>query len=220
MAEAINVPAPGKELTLSMDVDLSTLSAGFHMLVIRSCDESGKWGFPHQQIFYVFNACSVLPDIMVTSVEYYIDNDPGYGNGTIVNLVTPAKDVTVNFNVDLSNVESGDHILYIRAKDDTGQWGFNYMQAFSTIVTSRDKTEMKSWFKLYPNPNSGHFWLEFSEEQPEILKVSISNINGQIVYMNNEIDAKSKLEISLAKGLYFISIESKDKTFTHKIIIE
>lgn len=66
----------------------------------------------------------------IQKVEYFIDNDPGFGNG--VNIpVTAASTVTVNFNAPLSvGLPEGFHKFFVRAKNTTGKWSMVFSQNF------------------------------------------------------------------------------------------
>jgi len=55
-----------------------------------------------------------LPNIVF--MEYYYDNDPGFGNGIPV-AISPDSLIEVNFDADLSSVSQGFHILNVRTKD-------------------------------------------------------------------------------------------------------
>lgn len=57
----------------------------------------------------------------ITAVEYAIDTDNGFGNGTIVNL-TPARDSTFDFEVNTAGLSKGYHTLYFRTLDSDGTW--------------------------------------------------------------------------------------------------
>ena len=57
----------------------------------------------------------------INYAEYFIDNDPGYGNAYSV-TVTEGTDITVDFTADLSSVPNGFHVLYVRARDELGNW--------------------------------------------------------------------------------------------------
>lgn len=65
----------------------------------------------------------------ITQAEYYIDTDPGFGNGTPIDISAGA-DVAVGFTADLSAVDDGIHILYVRARDDSGTWSLSLSHLF------------------------------------------------------------------------------------------
>ena len=58
----------------------------------------------------------------ITQVEYYIDTDPGFGNGTSVSI-SAGTDIDLSFTADLSSVSYGFPVLYVRAKDGDGEGG-------------------------------------------------------------------------------------------------
>ena len=65
----------------------------------------------------------------IIEAEYFIDNDPSFGNGTQVPVST-APDINVDFSVDLSTIIDGFHILYFRAMDDSARWTLAYSKPF------------------------------------------------------------------------------------------
>ena len=66
-----------------------------------------------------------LPDIV--QMEYYFDNDPGFGNGTQVSLTTDSI-IDIDFDADLTFITIGYHKLFIRVKDGDGKWSLAYKQ--------------------------------------------------------------------------------------------
>lgn len=69
------------------------------------------------------------PPAAVTALEYFIDTDPGLGNGVAV-PVTAAPDVTQTFAASLNGLQPGVHRLYFRALDAQGQWSLTTPQLF------------------------------------------------------------------------------------------
>jgi len=65
------------------------------------------------------------PDIV--AMEYYFDQDPGFGNGTETSI-TPGSLIAENFNVDLAGLSTGNHRFYVRTKDENGKWSLTYKQ--------------------------------------------------------------------------------------------
>jgi len=73
----------------------------------------------------------------IVLAEYYIDNDPGYGNATSVPL-SAAKDITLDFNADLSNVDIGFHFIAIRVKDNNDNWSHILNSPFTVFSLAND----------------------------------------------------------------------------------
>ena len=78
-----------------------------------------------------------------------------------------------------------------------------------------------SKFKLYPNPNSGTFFVN-NNNLDEIIKISIKTINGIMLYENLPLKANSvfvDLKDVLNKGVYTIDIETVSDRVIKKFII-
>lgn len=60
----------------------------------------------------------------IEKLEYFIDNDPGFGNGTDI-PISPDSVITSNFTIDLSGETDGFHFIYSRVKDENGNWSHN-----------------------------------------------------------------------------------------------
>ena len=125
----ITVSTPGNTINETFNVDLSSVSDGIHKLYIRTLDANGDWSHALVETFYKQGIGEVAsPDPNLVQVEYFIDNDPGFGSGIPVSI-TAATDINETFNVDLSTVIDGLHKLYIRTKDDLGNWGHCHVQS-------------------------------------------------------------------------------------------
>jgi gliding motility-associated-like protein len=113
-------------LTAATSVDLnpiiptSSLSAGFHVLYVRSLDSDGFWGDLESRSFYI-STSDLTTQADITAMEYYIDTDPGYGSGISV-PVTAAKTIDISPTITASALPAGHHVLYIRAQDQDGFW--------------------------------------------------------------------------------------------------
>lgn len=94
----------------------------------------------------------------------------------------------------------------------------------SVLPDGLEELGMKISVKLYPNSNNGVFNLDINSINTEVLHLNIFNQTGQQVYtdeftVNGNLVKTINLR-ALAKGLYYVSLSSKDKiVYKGKVVI-
>ncbi len=154
-------------IEMNFDADLSAISSGFHILYVRIKDEYGNWSFVLTEGFLkspdtpTATTSNVLPQI--SQMEYYFDTDPGFGNGLEVPITSDSL-VDINFSADYGALNDGFHILYVRVKDEFGNWSLSYTQHVlkfhNPIVSSSPNilpqiTQMEYFFDADPGFGNG-----------------------------------------------------------------
>ncbi|MGZ5222258.1 MAG: T9SS type A sorting domain-containing protein [Chitinophagaceae bacterium] len=102
---------------LLVSVDIAIVSKGFHNIYVRAKDNNGYWSLTNRWLF--------IKDILAAAVnklEYFIDTDPGFGNANNVIISSSANVADVLIPVDISALNKGFHNIYLRSKDDAGNW--------------------------------------------------------------------------------------------------
>ncbi len=133
----------GADLTQNFITNTSALSPGYHKLYIRTLDTDGNWSLTSRRNIEV-----PFPEGNgINAAEYFIDTDPGVGNGTIINLSAQSTDSIFNFNASTAGLAPGYHKLYIRTQDLQGKWS----------LTSRRNTEIQ-----HSNGNYAVIGVEYS----------------------------------------------------------
>lgn len=115
-------------------VDVSSVAPGFHRLCIRYQDNLGRWSHFTNRTFYIV-PIEATPATHITNLEYFIDVDPDINptvNGTDVS-VTPSASINQTVAIDISGVSPGDHTLYMRAKDNLGNWSTIQESTFTIL---------------------------------------------------------------------------------------
>ena len=116
---------PGVNLSdVSLPVNISSLRNGVHTVGARVRDVAGKWSQTNYWLFVKPYTAAAAPGAVpnVTALEYFLDYDPGIGNGITI-PVAPATVLTnLSFNVDVSAIIPGSHNVVIRARDANGKW--------------------------------------------------------------------------------------------------
>jgi hypothetical protein len=112
-------------------ITIGTLSTGVHRMYVRSKDAAGKWGHTNIQSFAVVNNITIPANPvagLISKLEYFVDTDPGFGNGTTVS-VTPTGDLNnYSFAANIGTLSNGNHVFYIRSFDG---WGLTYVYPFA-----------------------------------------------------------------------------------------
>ncbi len=101
-------------------VPTTLLSSGFHLVAIRTKDANGKWGLFENRGFYISNAATNTGNIV--AAEFFVDADPGVGNGTPVSI-TAGPNPVFAATVPTTLLAAGFHLATIRTKDADGKWG-------------------------------------------------------------------------------------------------
>ncbi len=117
----------------NFNANVSTLPNGVHTLYVRTKDAQGKWSITQELVFAKVQPLSPNPHSVsnIVAVEYFIDTDPGFGNGISV-PVTPATNLpTIGFNVDMTVLANTAHHLYVRTKDAQGKWSITNVHSFN-----------------------------------------------------------------------------------------
>ncbi|HEX8504661.1 MAG TPA: hypothetical protein VF630_04770, partial [Hymenobacter sp.] len=131
---AVALPgAPGTTLAaLPFTADLAPLSAGFHTLFVRSRAGANNWSQTYRQILYKEPAAtSIAPPANLAAVEYFVDTDPGYGQGSSAAISGGSTNATgVAFSLSLGAVPAGFHTLYYRVRDAANKWSQTHSRLF------------------------------------------------------------------------------------------
>ncbi len=111
---------------LPINIDMTPLTKGLHLVGVRSQDTTGAWSLDNKWVFvnpYSGSGAAPLPNI--TGVEYYIDADPGYGNGIPLSIV-PGNDLSnLALNINLAPLSAGVHVVGLRSLDANGAWSLD-----------------------------------------------------------------------------------------------
>lgn len=178
---------------LLVSIDLTgTGTPGNKLLFVRSMDANGKWSITNvtqfNNAFYIYPPASTAPG-NIMAMEYYIDNDPGFGNATPITVPGNSGDVS-NYAVNLNlsgSLSIGTHYLYIRSKQNL--WSLTTVVPFSASSTlpvswlyvkgqmQANNTSLITWGTAQES-NTRNFEIEHSTNGSSFLKVGTVNAAG------------------------------------------
>ncbi|MET0463290.1 MAG: CARDB domain-containing protein [Chitinophagaceae bacterium] len=123
---------------ITVAINTAGLAVGTHRLYLRSRSNEGHWSLTHVRDFIVDSEIgypSAPPAAQnVVAAEYFIDTDPGHGNGTavILNQGVDVQDIPVSVNT--AGLSSGTHQLYLRTRNQEGRWSITQHASFVTSL--------------------------------------------------------------------------------------
>lgn len=126
---------PGADITITAgNINTAGLANGFHYIGLRTRNAEGKWSTTALKAFIFdfdpgYNIAA--PPQNITAAEYFIDNDPGHGNGHPITITPGVNIVDVASTIDVSGLLLGIHKLYIRTKSNEGRWSTTNIQDFT-----------------------------------------------------------------------------------------
>lgn len=116
------------EGTVTLDVDVSSMTEGVHSIGYRMKDFYGAWSAPREQ--YFIKAATGQTATAVTCYEYWTDRD------TDAKTTVKATGGVLMLDLDVAGMAQGVHTLTLRAQDTRGRWSAPMTQYFVKPVAA------------------------------------------------------------------------------------
>jgi endonuclease I len=134
----------------------------------------------------------------------------------------PYSDVVQTSTIQNINVP-GDIVLKLDKSSNSGDRVIVDNIKWKCYSASSIKNNSENYFKIYPNPNSGIFYISFDDALSENSDIYIYNLQGKIIYskkLNNNNLKKISVNLSTAtNGLYILKVKTEKNIFYKKILI-
>jgi len=91
------------------------------------------------------------------------------------------------------------------------------------VTTGLPSTSLVASFNVYPNPTSGAFSVEINNTVASDLVITLTNIQGQVIYQNtitNAVNHQETISNELSKGLYFLTVNNGKEVKIQKVIVQ
>jgi len=90
----------------------------------------------------------------IVEAEYYLDQDPGFGNASTIDLTT-SQTVSEAFSSALGDLEAGTYFAYVRVKDENDMWSVPLKVPFHVQKSDLPDISAAEWF-LGDDPGFGN----------------------------------------------------------------
>lgn len=112
------------DVTLNNNIDVTFLSPGVHSLVVRARNEANQWSIISKRLV-VINNNQLVGSEEIVALEYFVDTNPGTGQGNALSFTGPASDSVVsNSNLYVLFQGGAEHDFVFRAKNARGFWSY------------------------------------------------------------------------------------------------
>jgi len=91
------------------------------------------------------------------------------------------------------------------------------------ITVGVDPTSLVVSFNVYPNPTTGAFTVEIANVAATDMIISLTNIQGQVIYQNtvkNTMNYQETIGSDLSKGLYFLTVNNGKEVKVQKVVVQ
>lgn len=142
-ATTLNITPSANIQDAVIEIDPATINQpGVHGLFVRAKNANGNWSLTYKWLFYKPYAVSppASPLAELSKLEYYINDDPGYGNGIQITLPDSTDLANYIVPVDISNLQRGNHTFWVRGLDKNGNWSMMNKWLFTTSFLLPDTT--------------------------------------------------------------------------------
>lgn len=182
--------SPSPLITISEEVDISSLPIGLHTIHFRFLDDNSRWSSPVSRFFIKTKSESEVGTNSLQEYQYWFDNDHSLAINTSLPL---QKNVFLDEDLDISALRLGLHTLNIRIRDSWSQWSPTVSRFFihpGEEPIQGDNSLVKA-----------EYWIDNNIENLTELPV-IASKTLQII---EDIDVTA-----LGQGLHTISLRFKD----------
>jgi hypothetical protein len=119
------------EISFDGVISLPEMQAHSGVLFFRAKFSDNSWGLTKGQAVMLSLAGISAEPGMLTGLEYFFNEDPGFGNGTFVSVENePMIEITVDALA--SDLDPGSHVFYARVRSSNGLWGQIVQAPFET----------------------------------------------------------------------------------------
>jgi hypothetical protein len=202
-------------------LETSALPAdGVHVLHVRSRDVNDAWSAPFQVVVEVLGGSVTFPDIHVSAAEYFLNTDPGAGNGTAMLAVDGGFDQALEAirggGIPVP-VTAGVNVLWMRSRDTNDAWGpaFGIVVNIDTTIagtTGLEEPSTANGMTIAPNPTSAASGCTILLDTPvETLRVNMLDAAGRVV-VDRSYTSTRRVDLPLgdaAPGVYSVGVYVK-----------
>lgn len=187
-----SISMSGEVIDSDFTIPTTGLSEGIHKLYVRTLGTDGNWSLYANKVFYINPVQENTANI--TSAEYFVDTDPGVGNGTPLALT--GESINQNYTIPTTGLSEGTHKLYIRVLNSEGNWSLYDQNLFYVNPSQVNaSTIVSAEYFIGTDPGFGN---------GTVLSISGTEINQNLALTHSLTDGFHKMYVRVlnAEGMW------------------
>ncbi|MBK6978871.1 MAG: hypothetical protein IPH28_18740 [Cytophagaceae bacterium] len=169
------------------------MTSGTDFLCVRTQNEKGQWS---EVMMKQLENVPLLVSSSIVKAEYFINSDPGFGNGVNIPVTAGLVDLAnVNFTIPSGSLTAGTDFLYVRTQNEKGQWSEVLMKQLENVPPAVSPAIVKAEYFINTDPGFGN-------------GVNIPITAGQVDLSNVSFTIPSA---SLTAGTDFLFVRTKNE---------
>src|SRR5690606_14327641 len=157
LGTSIDIDPDAENIDQNFSISTTGLPAGTHRLFVRAINTNGESSIYSNKTFVVLPEADAN-NSDITEVEYYFDQDPGIGNGTVIDLAD-ASSIDEAVTVSTTGLPIGTHRLFVRVKNSNSKSSIYDNKTFRVLPeadeNNSDITEVEYYFDQDPGIGNG-----------------------------------------------------------------
>ncbi len=194
-------------------IDFSDICDGAHLLCLRAKDNIGVWSIVITKPIYVY---TINPRVL--DMEYFIDSDPGEGNGIKVDISGDNQE-NATFSINTDTLTIGAHQLNVRIKDCYGLWSILSSEPFE--ITEADGVErIEFTMPISISASDGTCVLQSNRLSSGDYHITIVSIDGRTLASTSWNSDSNICEISIGvrNQPIFVVVENDNNRLVKRIM--
>jgi Secretion system C-terminal sorting domain len=144
------------EVNTSLDIPTKNLSQGVHFLGIRLKTTLGQWSPTQSNAVYIHAPNPTGDPAVLSAVEYFFDEDLGFGKNTIQKISSKGGDAQIVVDLTVpSTLAGGTHVLGVRTQTERGQWTSTQLTPMAIFSNQPTSTINRVEFYILNDPGFG-----------------------------------------------------------------
>jgi hypothetical protein len=225
-ASPISIDTKDSIILQNFTASVTGLLPGYHKLYGRVKDSYGNWSQTCRRNVEVINSNETT---FISTVEYFFDTDPRFGNGDQIILPTPLADGGFNITIPVNKIPGDSATLFARVKESiNSNWSMTLI-ADTTVVlpltllnlTGVEENNMvRLDWQTSNEANVSHFNIQRSTDGGNFISVGHTNAKGSNTVTNSYIYTDNISGVKNSKLYYRLQMVDEDgKTTYSKIIV-